>query len=102
MDPDLLRVTWQQLAFVEEREPPTWSLVARLRLGGADGVRVPSIQAQGFNLALWRWNEEGEAKVVALDPLRDLPIAQSSWKSPRASCAETGLARRRAVNIIGV
>lgn len=82
VDAELLRGPWKQLAFVEKREPPTWSLVERLCAAGVDGVRVPSAQAQGFNLVLWRWNLKGAASVVALDPLRDLPTDQSSWKSP--------------------
>ncbi|WP_363351970.1 RES domain-containing protein [Methylocystis echinoides] len=82
VDDAVLRGPWQQIAFVEKREPPTWSLVARLRAAHVAGVRAPSAQAPGFNLVLWTWNVDGAARVVALDPLRDLPTDQSSWKSP--------------------
>lgn len=70
---------WKQIAFVEKRAPPTWSLAKRLIAQDMDGLRAPSAQARGFNLILWRWNAEGAAKVAALDPLRDLPVDQSAW-----------------------
>lgn len=81
IDEAMLRAPWKHLAFVEKRGPPTWSLAERLLAESIDGIRVPSVQAAGFNLVLWRWNSEGTTKVAALDPLRDLPADQSSWKS---------------------
>ncbi|SRR5579883_2274240 len=79
-DSNMLRAPWKQIAFVEKRSPPTWSLAERLLPESFDGLRVPSVQASGFNLVLWRWNVPGAARVVALDPLRDLPADQSSWR----------------------
>jgi RES domain-containing protein len=81
VDAGALRAPWKHVAFVEKREPPTWSLAKRLLKENIDGIRVPSVQAAGSNLVLWRWNIERAAKVAALDPLRDLPADQSSWKS---------------------
>lgn len=81
VDAATLRAPWKHVAFVEKRPPPTWSLCDLLLRENIDGIRVPSVQAVGFNLVLWRWNVEGAATVVALDPLRDLPADQSSWKS---------------------
>lgn len=80
VDADMLRMPWKHVAFVEKRAPSTWSLAERLLAENVDGIRVPSIQAAGFNLVLWHWNVEGAAQVAALDPLRELPTDQSSWK----------------------
>ena len=77
---NLLRAPWKQIAFVERRTPVTWSMAERLLADGIDGIRVPSVQATGFNLVLWRWNVEGAARVVALDPFHDLPTNRSSWR----------------------
>lgn len=82
VDAEMLRTPWKHIAFVEKRAPATWSLCERLLSEKIDGVRVPSVQAAGSNLVLWRWNIEGAAKVAAIDPLRDLPKDQSSWKRP--------------------
>jgi RES domain-containing protein len=79
-DTNMLRAPWKQIAFVEKRSPATWPLAERLLAENFDGIRVPSVQATGFNLVLWRWNVERAARVVALDPLRDLPTDQSSWR----------------------
>jgi RES domain-containing protein len=71
---------WKQIALVEKRRPPTWDLADRLILEGVAGVRVPSIRTRGLNLVLWRWNAgAGLPRVIALDPLGDLPLDQSSW-----------------------
>ena len=79
VDGAILKSPWKQIAFVERRASPSWALAKRLLAQNIDGVRVPSDQASGFNLVLWRWNIEGATKVAALDPLRDLPADQSSW-----------------------
>jgi RES domain-containing protein len=81
IDTAALRGPWKHIAFVEKRAPPTWSIAEGLMKMDVEGIRVPSVQAVGFNLVLWRWNIEGTTKVAALDPLRDLPADQSSWKS---------------------
>jgi RES domain-containing protein len=80
VDPAALRAPWKRIAFVEKRLPPTWPLAKRLLGERINGALVPSVQTTGLNLVLWRWNVEGAASVVALDPLRDLPADQSSWK----------------------
>ncbi len=80
IDTAALRAPWKYIAFVEKRAPPTWSIAERLLRENVDGIRVPSVQAAGFNLVLWRWNIEGTTRVAALDPLRELPADQSSWK----------------------
>ena len=79
VDQAVLLCPWKTIARIERRRPPTWDLAARL--GEADGVRVPSAQhAGGVNLVLWRWNQSsGGARVVAIDPNRDLPRDAASW-----------------------
>jgi 2-oxoisovalerate dehydrogenase E2 component (dihydrolipoyl transacylase) len=59
----------------------TPALAARLIEGGIIGIRVPSAQASGANLVLWRWNAGPHCRVAAFDPLSDLPRDQSSWRS---------------------
>jgi RES domain-containing protein len=78
---DDLRCPWKKIAFVAKNRPPTWEFARRLFDAGASGVRVPSVQSVGgANLVLWRWNDAPDRKVVALDPLGDLPRDQSSWR----------------------
>lgn len=55
-------------------------LPSKLIAEGAHGLRAPSIQTNGLDAILWRWNTDGGARVSALDPLRDLPSNQSSWR----------------------
>ncbi len=50
-----------------------------LKAGGWNGVRVPSVQAPGQNLVLWRWNAGTAPAVRHLDPLGELPRDQASW-----------------------
>jgi RES domain-containing protein len=66
------RVRW-------EVRQPTWDIARRLLGQGAAGIRVPSVQAPGVDLVLWRWNDAPDRRVEALDPLGDLPKYQSSW-----------------------
>jgi RES domain-containing protein len=80
VDAAAVRAPWKQIAFVERRSPPTWPLAERLLAERINGARVPSVRATGLNLVLWRSNVQGAASVAALDPLRDLPADQSSWK----------------------
>lgn len=79
VDHAVLLCPWKTIVRIERRRPPTWDLAARL--GETDGVRVPSAQrAGGVNLVLWRWNQpSGGARVVAIDPNRDLPRDAASW-----------------------
>jgi hypothetical protein len=53
----------KHIAFVEKRLRP-WSIAERAE-ENIDGIRVPSVQAAGFNLVLWRWNIEGTTGRVA-------------------------------------
>ncbi|MBX9933521.1 hypothetical protein [Methylobacterium isbiliense] len=56
----------------------------RLIADGAPGVRVPSARGRGINLVLWQWKVgPASPRVVALDPLADLPRDQSSWSTCR-------------------
>jgi RES domain-containing protein len=76
-----LRCPWKQIALIDRRRPPTWDIARRLHERGGTGARVPSVQAVGgVNLVLWRWNDAASRKVVALDPLQDLPKDQRSWR----------------------
>jgi RES domain-containing protein len=72
---------WKQIALVEKRRPSSWDLAVRLNDQGIVGIRVPSVQAHGANLVLWRWNAGPECRVAAFDPLNDLPRDQSSWRA---------------------
>jgi RES domain-containing protein len=81
INPGDLRCPWKTIAFVAKRRPPTWDIARRLFDAGAFGVRIPSVQSVGgANLVLWRWNDAPDRRVVALDPLGDLPRDQSSWR----------------------
>lgn len=76
-----LRCPWKQIAFIEKRRPPTWDIARRPYDAGAAGIRVPSVQVpEGVNLVLWRWNDTPNRKVIALDPIGDLPKDQKSWQ----------------------
>lgn len=80
VDPGDLRCAWKKIAFIGKSRPPTWDIAKRLFNAGASGIRVPSVQpVGGANLVLWRWNDAPDRKVVALDPLGDLPKDQRSW-----------------------
>lgn len=80
VDEPVLLCPWKTIARIERRRPPSWDLAAHL--GDADGVRVPSAQRPGgVILVLWRWNlASGGARVVAIDPNRDLPRDAASWR----------------------
>jgi len=78
---EVLRAAWKRVRDVEGGRPASWDLAAAALAAGHQGVLVPSVQARGANLVLWSWNEDGAAKVVAVDPLGDLPRDQSSWTS---------------------
>jgi RES domain-containing protein len=77
---DLL-APWQEIAFVRAGQPPTWVLARRLMEGGCGGARVPSVIIHGAaNIVLWRWNDGPHHRVIAHDPLGDLPLDQSAWR----------------------
>jgi RES domain-containing protein len=80
---DALLCPWKEIAFVHRQRPPTWDIGDRLRASGAKGARVPSAaRPDGVNLVLWQWNGPG-ARVLALDPDRDLPRDGRSWEDLR-------------------
>jgi RES domain-containing protein len=70
---------WKRIALIDKQQPVTWTVARRLFDAGAAGVRAPSVQAAGINLVLWRWNDALDRRVVALDPLSDLPRDDRSW-----------------------
>ena len=76
-----LRLPWKYMRDVERRRPPCWDFVAAAASRGLHGLRVPSVQASGTNLELWRWNEAGAPVVGPIDPPGDLPRDQASWRS---------------------
>jgi len=81
VDEPFLRLPWKYVRDVEHRRPLCWDLVVAATARGWHGLRVPSVQAPGTNLVLWRWNEAGAPVVGHIDPLGDLPRNQASWRS---------------------
>ena len=78
---DDLLAPWQEIAFVRGEQPPTWALAQRLHESGCAGARVPSaVLLNTANIVLWRWNDGPSRRVVAHDPLGDLPWNQSAWR----------------------
>jgi RES domain-containing protein len=76
-----LMAPWKEIALVKDSEPPTWILAQRLLTQGCAGVRVPSAMLRdGVNIVLWRWGDVPERRVVAHDPLGDLPVDQGGWR----------------------
>ena len=77
-----LACPWKHMALVLRQRPPSWDLATRLIDEGIGGIRVPSVRsAHGVNLVLWRWGDSAERRVQVLDPLRDPPRDQESWRS---------------------
>jgi RES domain-containing protein len=79
LDNAFLRQPWKRARDVEGRRPSCWDFVASAAASGWQGLRVPSAQAPGTNLVLWRWNEPDGAHVRHLDPLNDFTRYQTSW-----------------------
>ena len=78
---DDLLAPWKAIAYVQGEQPLTWALAQRLLTEGCAGVRVPSAMlGAGINVVLWRWNDAPDRRVVAHDPLGDLPADQSAWR----------------------
>lgn len=76
-----LRCPWKHIALILGQRPPSWDVASRLFRDGAAGIRVPSVRnPAGVNLVLWRWNDAPQRQVGVLDPLRDLPRDQVSWR----------------------
>jgi hypothetical protein len=70
------------MLLVQHRRPPTWDVADRLIVAGISGGLYPSYQARGgTDLVLWRWNDTPTRTVTALDPMRDLPSDQASWRA---------------------
>ena len=80
IDDPFLRQPWKHIRDVEQRRPSSWDFVAAVASRGWHGLRVPSVQAPGTNLVLWRWNETDAPAVRHIDPLGDLPRDQASWQ----------------------
>ena len=66
---------------VEHRRPPCWDFVVAAAAHGWHGLRVPSVQAPGTSLVLWRWNEAGTPIVGHIAPLGDLPRTKHPGKA---------------------
>jgi RES domain-containing protein len=80
IDPADRFCAWKAILALRKERPPGWRIAETLALAGAAGILVPSVQmAGGTNLVLWHWNDMPERRVLALDPLRDLPADQASW-----------------------
>lgn len=76
-----LRQSWKHVRDVLRLRPSSWDFVTAVATRGWHGLRVPSVQAPGTNLVLWRWNEAGAPVVRHIDLLGDLPRDQASWRS---------------------
>ena len=81
VDDQFLRQPWKHMRDVKRIRPSCWDFVAAATTAGWQGLRVPSAQAVGTNLVLWRWNETDAPIVRHIDPLGDLPRNQTSWQS---------------------
>ena len=79
LDDAFLRQPWKHVRDIESDRPSCWDSAAAVATGGWDGLRVPSVQAPGTNLVLWRWNGRDGPVLRPVDPLGDLPRDQSSW-----------------------
>jgi RES domain-containing protein len=76
-----LRQPWKHVRDIEHSRPQTWDFADAALASGWCGLRVPSVQAPGRNLVLWRWNEMSAPVVRFIDPLGELPRDQASWAS---------------------
>ena len=79
IDEAFLRQPWKHTRDVEKARPQSWDFASAAAAAGWHGVRLPSVQAVGQNLVLWRWNDETAPSVQHVDPLGDLPRDQASW-----------------------
>lgn len=81
LDDAFLRQPWKRVRDIEHSRPSCWDFAASAPAAGWDGLRVPSVQAPGTNLVLWRWNGRDQSVVRHIDPLGDLPRDQASWSN---------------------
>jgi RES domain-containing protein len=79
LDEALLRLAWRRIRDVEHGRPKTWDFALAAAKSGIGGLLVPSTQAVGVNLVLWRWNVAEGARITVVDPADDLPRNPSSW-----------------------
>ena len=75
IDDSVLTLPWRRIRDIERTVPPSWALATAALGAGFDGCLVPSVQAKGVNLVMWRWNKEG-AKVSLVDPTDELRARQ--------------------------
>lgn len=80
VDERFLRQPWKHIRDVMRQQPSCWDFAAAVAMRGWHGLRVPSVQAPGTNLVLWRWNDTDAPVVQHIDPLGDLPRDQASWQ----------------------
>ena len=71
IDEAVLTLPWRRIRDIERRVPASWALAQDALAAGFEGCLVPSTQAKGVNLVLWRW-DRGGAKVTLIDPGGDL------------------------------
>lgn len=71
IDEGFLALPWRRIRDIERGVSASWSLAQDALAAGFNGCLVPSIQAKGVNLVLWRW-DKGGAKVSLIDPAGDL------------------------------
>lgn len=81
LDAAFLRQPWKQTRDIQKARPPSWDFASAAAAAGWHGVRVPSVQAVGQNLVLWRWNESAALSVRHVDPLGEFPRNQASWRN---------------------
>ena len=74
-----LNCPWQDIAWVNSQDPPTWRLADRLIGDGVAGIKAPSTQHPiGFNLVLWKWADAKSRDLTVLDPVGELPANQDA------------------------
>jgi RES domain-containing protein len=66
------------------KEPPSWTVVRRLRGQDVAGILVPSFAPGATdsdrNLVLWTWSDQPPHRVTVFDPGGKLPKDQLSWE----------------------
>jgi len=82
IDAGFLRQPWKTLRNIQKMRPPAWDFANAAHSAGWHGLRVPSVQASGLNLVLWKWNQGDAPRIECFDPLGDLPRNQTSWNQP--------------------
>lgn len=71
---------WRQIARIENKIPPSWTLADRVITAGLRGILFPSLRhAGGTNLVFFPANLVDGDNVTVHDPEHRLPQDQSSW-----------------------